>query len=837
MNRYAERLIIAMIVASCALAALSTEMNFVSDVTRKKDVETNLNDDVGIYENVTFTVKQRVNTSREIREVEYEIYFVAFNKTFKLLLHECPDDTFSFRHPAGITITVIGPPTKSKTQRKAGRYFNHGPERRVSGYLINEPSSVFHGKYNNVSGMLGGVIHAADEVYYVRPGRYPILSLRLSAANKKNFRLVGFRERDVKLSATNNEKSSQQTGDSSVKVRESAKNNGAKLEARQHRRLVQTTGFRRLRRQASPIYKVCELTAVIHPTFYSTSCEGSITKTIDIVSLAVRRADRYVRRVDFNSDNVADNIGVVIKEIIIYTNESLEKERLGYYNHNSKHTLQAFSKFDFRESCLGVLFTHHTFDNNVVGLAYMGMSSRFAAPGGLCQKRKRFKKQLLCLNSLFVSDKNSHGQLSSLDLALTLTHEIGHAFGAPHDNEAECVSGGIFGMYLMHPTNMVADRPHSSVFSSCSILKMGPVIDSKGWCLKAYEADTYCGNSIREPGEECDCGRDGKYCRSVDRCCVPPSKGEPGCRIKREIGYVCSPSASPCCTDSCQVETEARVCLAATDCTRAAVCDSVSVECPEPVPLADGTLCAGGVRVCSGGQCVGSRCKLYGWIDCQCVHVHDELCQLCCAARNASGSVCKPAHRLNATDDLVSPIFLNVRDTCGGQSGYCDKMHKCLVAYPKDEEDIFGDIVQESSVELYRLLINWYFILLIAGLIVVFASLVAVYCTETTMSTMSYRSGNIASVWMVLGNQHSALSDQLWELKTHYHEKLYELEQNQMLDLVTGTARLSILFPTVKRTKIAKALKRSNCEEFAVRQLLLAGYPMKRDLCKSPQPV
>ena len=606
--------------------------------------------------------------------------------------------------------------------------------------------------------------------------------------------------------------------------------------ARRYTRLFQTAGFKRQRRQTSPVYKVCELTIVVDYSFYSIPCEGSFTKTIDEVNLAIRRADSHFRRTDFNSDGVVDNIGFVIKETIIYTDESSQDYRLDNYE-LSKDKLTAFSKFDFRDSCLAVLFTHQLYEDGVVGLAYMGLSSRYAAPGGICDGhtgRLTIQKECRSLNTMFVSSLDAVGQVPWLSFSLTLTHELGHAFGARHDNDTKCMPGGMYGMYIMmHPFDVESVKVHSNMFSPCSILRMHPVIDTKGSCLKIYEADKYCGNFIREPGEECDCGRDLEYCRSIDKCCVPPSPDESGCRIQREEGYVCSPLASPCCTDSCQVETETRVCRAATECTRAASCDSVSVDCPDAVSLVDGTLCMGGVRLCSGGECIGSRCELHGWADCQCVDVPDELCQLCCATKNTSGFRCRPAHRCSDTDDVVAPIFLNFRDTCGGSRGFCSRTHKCIAAYPKDEETIFADIVQGSSDELFHLLRDyWYIILLAVGLLVTFASLVGLYCKEMTVSTMGYTSAKIISAWLILSRQHSSFSDQLGELESQYREKLYELENNHEVDLLAGTARLSIAFPTVKRNKIAVAIKRSNCEEFAVRRLLSVGYPMRRNLFK-----
>jgi len=109
-----------------------------------------------------------------------------------------------------------------------------------------------------------------------------------------------------------------------------------------------------------------------------------------------------------------------------------------------------------------------------------------------------------------------------------------------------------------------------------------------------------------------------------------------------------------------------------------------------------------------------------------------------------------------------------------------------------------------------------------------------IHYRKTTISMTSYQSGQIVSIWFILGTKYLALSDQLSYLESDYYKHLRGLEKKLMVDLVTGAARLSIFFPTVRRAKIVSVLNHSNCEEFAVRQLLMDGYPMKRDLfCRS----
>ena len=77
-----------------------------------------------------------------------------------------------------------------------------------------------------------------------------------------------------------------------------------------------------------------------------------------------------------------------------------------------------------------------------------------------CVKYVNTFKKITFFEVLFVSALDSIGKLPLKNIALTLTHELGHAFGSPHDKETKCMSGGIYGMYLMHPNNMETDKVH-----------------------------------------------------------------------------------------------------------------------------------------------------------------------------------------------------------------------------------------------------------------------------------------------------------------------------------------------------------------------------------------
>lgn len=74
------------------------------------------------------------------------------------------------------------------------------------------------------------------------------------------------------------------------------------------------------------------------------------------------------------------------------------------------------------------------------------------------------------------------------------------------------------------------------------------------WSTLFVEAkSSFCGNQVKEPGEDCDCGYSAEDCQTMkDNCCNSRQSG-PASRCKRIHSAQCSPSEGPCCdASSCQ---------------------------------------------------------------------------------------------------------------------------------------------------------------------------------------------------------------------------------------------------------------------------------------------
>ena len=789
------------------LSSLTTPVQ--PETSTKKEVNSkqrrnckHLTSNIFCYENVTFVVRHhRTDTTLWQYGREIEIHFVAFGKMFVLVLHaERPKHTSQIFHRR-FSVTVI-----DDTER---RIVGYDSEHYFSGYLSDEPSSMFRGKY--YEGILDVVIHTSVATYYVEP------CMNYFNCTVGTYSAVVYTDTDMDWSLNSDVGTHVREYDFSHKTTKQTRRHFTKMFAANIDK--GTHKSERWRRQAiHPLHKVCELTVIVDHSFYNIRSGGSVVKTVDSVVFALKLADHSFRRVDFGTDRVGDNVGFAIRELIIYTDANSSEYRLGNSS-SPKAVLVALATYDFNRSCLGVLFTHRKFNSSVTGLAYIGCSND-ACFGGLCQQQLRRGEKFNSYNALLVSSLKDDTQLSSRALARTLTHQLGHAFGAP-DDTAECMPGGKYGMHVMHAGDSSDSKSNSFTFSQCSIDAMRPLVEGKGSCLKTVTEHKYCGNFVREPGEECDCGTDPKLCGAVDKCCVPPSDLEPGCRIAREQGYVCSPKAAPCCTDECLVMTDARECRAKTDCVGAAMCNSNSSECPDSAPLPDGTPCAGGVNVCSRGECSLGRCAAHGWIDCRCNDVTEELCQLCCSSGNVS---CKPAFNLSDKDDLLKPIYRNVPDLCMYRTGYCDANHVCVPFAPQ-RDNALEKSFWSKTFALFAA--YWWCLLLALILALLFMQCMASFGRrEETQRALEYRVGR-NKAYMMLWADHVELADQFRHLELEYIDELRRVNEDQPVDYVVALARLCFMFPTAPTTDIIKAARSSNCEEQAFRWLLLMGHPVK----------
>ncbi|KAL4716447.1 hypothetical protein ACJJTC_015875 [Scirpophaga incertulas] len=409
-----------------------------------------------------------------------------------------------------------------------------------------------------------------------------------------------------------------------------------------------TTGVARAR--------ICDLLLLADKAFYDMDANASLNLAVRRMIHSVAQADIIFRNADFNEDGVPDNIGFSVKYIIVLssndTNTRVFGDLLRRRTIDGREYLMRFSRLRrLAEVCLGVAFSGHAFHNRTLGLSFTSLGGGIGGTaGGLCDRRAYGH----AFNTLAVAHATSNEgeRLPERIAALTLAHEIGHSFGAHHDDNFPNIECGGF---LMGAQSTATENGLTFEFSVCSKRLIAATISSMGYCL-AEEDRPYCGNGIVEEGEACDCGLPSR-CNHRDPCCTPRAGGalifeegalhKEGCSVAPTAA--CHPSQGPCCTPQCQL---ANLLDSGIDCSgQQKECTCTESHCR----------CGLGGRCVSDGSCHAAECVLLGLRECECpTHgtggtlARVNMCGVCCHLKN---NTCVGAE-LAATETLIKNLSL-----------------------------------------------------------------------------------------------------------------------------------------------------------------------------------
>lgn len=592
------------------------------------------------------------NASREsetIYRVDYE--FVAFGKRIYLRLHRIFESDII---PPWTEITTISS-TGEKTYfaKDLNLAFLQGSE-------VSEDTSYAHGTF--IKGEFDGTLKTTEEVYYVEPAwKYPEIGQNVDKM------AVVYRRSDVRYP-----KRSCSSSTRKEHFHETSSENNLNFTSRRRRNL-------------GNIAKTCELFIMADHTFFQLAGSRDLEITVSEIVYHVTEADYIFRMTDFDGDSFGDNIGFRISKLNIVHDILAPHYNMRSMTLDVEEYLNQFAKYTFDKYCLSTVFTFRDFSKGSIGLAFTAGPSVFSAPGGLCEKRLKYSMNgvvdYYSFNAVVVSQGNNGQKLPKEVVALTLTHELGHAFGSPHDDETSdtsCYPGkkSPSGNFIMFSMNAGIELKNNWQFSHCSKAFIKPVIENKGSCLITNKPPV-CGNMQVEAPEDCDCGNS-YSCERVDRCCNPApiytgdSNSYQGCTAVRKDG--CSPKSKLCCDNDCKTTHSNTVCRPGTDCIQETRCDGRSSSCPYPIFKPDGTHCGGGSGKCRMGRCSISLCQMNGLVDCTCT-IKSAECRVCCGCVINNRTSCIPADWMALTSN--TRVYCLPGYPCDNGHGRCNADGLC----------------------------------------------------------------------------------------------------------------------------------------------------------------
>ena len=148
----------------------------------------------------------------------------------------------------------------------------------------------------------------------------------------------------------------------------------------------------------------CGLLLVADHSFYQNVGERSVKQTVLQMLYHIREANLLLRHQDYDRDGYPDCVGVHVTGVGVLASSRSDHNLLTGNFSTSEEYLRTFSKYQFDNHCLAVLFSSKIFAGKVLGLSWKGGTKK---AGGICQNRVNVgshdEPEMYNLNSLFVT--------------------------------------------------------------------------------------------------------------------------------------------------------------------------------------------------------------------------------------------------------------------------------------------------------------------------------------------------------------------------------------------------------------------------------------------------
>ena len=129
---------------------------------------------------------------------------------------------------------------------------------------------------------------------------------------------------------------------------------------------------------------------------------------------------------------------------------------------------------------------------------------------------------------------------------------------------------------------------------------------------------------------------------------------------------------------------------------------------------------------------------------------------------------------------------------------------------------------------MFFLLCRYFLLISVLAVAIIAGIFRAVSRRPKAHNTMAFSCGKIVRAWSYARSIENNIESRIERVELDYERRLNHLQEPKPMDLVVAVGRMCSFFPTAQPSVIVSVLQNSGCEEFAVKQMLIRGYRMRK---------